>query len=284
MIAVLFAACADRRGRGALDAGTDAPSNTDAAPTDGAIDGGRGDAGTGDGGRDVGPSDGGATDSGATDSGNADSSGMDASADSGASDSGIADTGPADTGVADTGTDTRDSGPPLGGCISGSAGTHVARFRWEGTTSGSRAYVVYEANTLPDTSRWRANAASSSIGYSPVFRDPFLGEGGLELSGTVFIDVELSTSGLPPVSQATVAIYGRSFNTTASGSFSWQTFDGTGATPSGSVSNVAPYQWYPGNATAALPAGNSGTLLRIRAGPPSGALIVRRVEICFNAP
>ncbi len=176
-----------------------------------------------------------------------------------------------------------DAGRPTGGCLSGAAGTHVARFRWEGSGPGSRAYVAYEANTLPDRSRWRASAASRSIGYSPVFGDPFLGEGGLDLSGSVFIDVELSTAGLSPGGTATLAIFGRSYKTTASGSFSWQTFSGTGATPSGSVSNVAPYRWYRADVTTALPAGDDSVLLRIKAGPPSGSLVVRRVEVCFNA-
>jgi hypothetical protein len=190
-----------------------------------------------------------------------------------------------DASLPDAGFDASlsDAGPPSGGCISGATGTHVLRFRWTGTTSGSTAYVVYEANTLPDTTRWRVGAYSSSIGYRPVFSDPFLGEGGLDLSGTVFIDVELSTDGLSAVRNATLAIYGRSFNTTASGSFEWQTFSGTGASPYGGVSNVAPYAWYGADATAALPAGDSGTLLRIRPGPPSDALIVARVEICFDA-
>jgi hypothetical protein len=116
-----------------------------------------------------------------------------------------------------------------------------------------------------------------------MFRDPFLAEGGLELSGTVFIDVELSTLGLGPVSNVTLALYGRSYNTTSSGSFSWQTFSGIGASPSGGVSNSAPYEWYSADATAALPPGDDGTLLRIRAEGPSNALIVRRFEICFDA-
>ena len=117
-----------------------------------------------------------------------------------------------------------------------------------------------------------------------MWRDPFLGEGGLELSGTVFIDVELSTAGLPPVRGATLAIYGRSFNTTTSGSFSWMSFSGAGASPYAGVSNAAPYRWYLADATSALPAGDGSTLLRIEAGPPSNALVVNRVELCFDAP
>jgi hypothetical protein len=143
--------------------------------------------------------------------------------------------------------------------------------------------VVYEANTLPDSSRWRVTAGSASFGYTPVFADPFLGPGGLDLEGTVFIDVELSTAGLSAISKVTIAVFGRSFNTTASGSFSWQTISGTGATPTNFVSNVAPYSWYPGDATAVFRPADSGLLLRLRAGPSSNALVVNRVEICFDA-
>jgi len=275
--ALAVAGCSDRRGRDGADAGS-----VDGAPS---ADTGGADAGPSDGGpaRDAGDADGGVADSGPFDGGRVDGSGTDAGfPDAGGLDGGGTDSGPRDAGSPDA--RSRDAGSPTAGCVSGATGTHVARFRWEGTTSGSRAYVRYEANTLPDTSRWRVTAASSSIGYTPVFRDSFLGEGGLELSGTVFIDVELSTDLLPPVSTATLAVYGRSYSTTASGSFSWQTFSGTGAAPSGSVSNSAPYRWYAADATAALPAADDGTLLRIRAGPPSNALIVSRVEICFDAP
>lgn len=257
---------AGRRDAGAFDAGAFDASRLDAAGLDAKVDDGG--ALPEAGGADAGPT--GGSDAGSMDSGS--DGGIDAGFDAG-TDAGF-----------DAGTDAgTDAGPPGGGCVSGATGTHVLRFRWDGTTSGSRAYVVYEANTLPDTSRWSVGAYSRSIGYSPVFRDPFLGDGGLELSGSVFIDVELSTLGLSSVRNATLSIYGRSYNTTASGSFSWMSFSGSGAAPSGSVSNVAPYRWYGANATSALPAGDGSTLLRIEAGPPSNALIVSRVEICFDA-
>jgi hypothetical protein len=274
-LVVVFAGCSDRRDRGgSFDAGASTDGSSPLADAGRSLDGSV-DAGSG---VDAAIDGGGGIDGGGLDGG----SGFDAGfSDAGPRDSGPRDSGPRDSGPRDSGP--RDAGPPAGGCISGASGTHVVRFRWEGTTSGSTAYVRYEANTLPDTSRWRVTAASRSIGYTPVFRDPFLGEGGLELSGTVFIDVEISTDFLPPVRNATLAIYGRSYNTTTSGSFTWQTFSGTGAAPSGSVSNVAPYRWYGADATSALPAGDPGTLLRIQAGPPSNALIVRRVEICFDA-
>lgn len=178
-------------------------------------------------------------------------------------------------------TGARPDVPVTGGCISGAPGRYAARFRWTG--SGSRASVSYEANTLPDRSRWRVTAASRAIGYTPVWGDPFLGEGGLDLSGTVFMHVELSTAGLSSIRGVTLAIYGRSYNISASGSFSWMSFDGAGAAPSGSVANSAPYRWYRADATDAFRPGNSGVLLRISPGPPSGSLVVNRVELCFDA-
>jgi hypothetical protein len=141
---------------------------------------------------------------------------------------------------------------------------------------------MYELNNLPDTSTWKVGAYSQSIGFTPVFSDIFLGEGGLDLSGTVFIDVDLSTAGISSIQHVTLSIYGRSFNTTTSGSFTWQTFQGTGASPSGGVSNSAPYKWYSADATAAFTPGNSAVKLRIKAGPPSSALVVNRVELCFD--
>ena len=173
--------------------------------------------------------------------------------------------------------------PVTGGCVSGATGTYVARCRWTGSSPGGRASVVYEANTLPDHTRWMVSANSRSIGYTPVWDDPFLGVGGLDLEGTAFIDVSLSTAGLGAIRGVSIAIFGRSFNTTASGSFAWQTFSGTGASPSGLVANSAPYEWYVADASASFVPGDSGVLLRITPGPPSSALIVNRVEICFDA-
>ncbi len=272
----------------ALDAAQDAASDADASP-DAAMDTAA-DA----------PSDTGSHGDAASDA--AQDSGGDAVADTDAHDApdtGL-DTNTSDTRPADIGTDSDpDTGPDAfadtgdassdadtaaaaGDCISGATGTHAVRFSWQGNGPNSTAWVDYETNELPDTSRWHVGAYSQSFSYSPVYTDTFLAEGGLELSGTVFIDVELSTDGLGPLNKVTIAVYGRSFNTTSPGSFSWQTFSGSGATPSGFVHNSAPYEWYRAEATAALPAGDDGILLRLEAGPPSNSLVVHSVEICFD--
>jgi hypothetical protein len=177
-----------------------------------------------------------------------------------------------------------DARPPIisgGPCVSGAPGETAYRIRW--TNGGGTAIVSYEVHGLPDTSRFRAGAYSQSIGFTPRYVDIPLGGGGLELSGTVFVDLELSTVGLAQISRATLSILGRSYNTTASGSFTWQTFDGVGATPTNLVSNVAPYRWYGGDMTTEISAGDNGVLLRIRPGPSSNALVVSRIELCMQA-
>ena len=224
--------------------------------------------------------------------GTSDGSGADGTTDGsgddtgGSTDSGAAiDTGSAlDSGVLDTGTspDASPTGPITGGpCLSGASGVTAFRVKW--INGGGKATVSYETLGLPDKSRWKVSAAGYTIGFSPSFVDPFLGDGGLQLDSSDFVDVELSTKGLASIKSATLAIYGRSFNTTTSGSFNWKTFSGTGATPTDWVSNVAPYKWYGGTATLAFVPGDGTVLLRIKSGLSSNALVVNRIELCMDA-
>ena len=248
-----------------LDAGHDAGTGDAGDVVDAGTGGGAGgDAGTG----------GGAGDDAGTGGGGGD--------DAGSLDAGMADAGTTDAGTTDAGTP--DAGSPYpGGCLSGATGHYAARFHWAGNGSGSTAYVQYDVNNLTDHSRWHAGAYSrGSIGYTPVFVDIYLGAGGLQLGSSTFMDVELSTAGLTTIRHVWLALKGRSYNTTASGSFSWMTFDGAGASPSGFVANSAPYEWYVADATAAFVPGNAGVLLRIEPGPPSSSLVVNAVEICVD--
>ena len=98
-----------------------------------------------------------------------------------------------------------------------------------------------------------------------------------------FIDIELSTKGVNQIKSATLALYGRSYSVGTSGSFNWMTFTGAGATPANSVSNAAPYQWYGASVIGAIPAGDGGILMRIKAGPNSNSLVVNRIELCLDA-
>src|SRR2546423_1258473 len=85
------------------------------------------------------------------------------------------------------------------------------------------------------------------------------------------------------VACATLALYGRSYATGAGGSFNWLSFSDAGETPRDFVSNAAPYRWYRAGLGAAIAAGDAKVLLRIKAGPSSGALVVNRIEICMSA-
>ena len=168
-----------------------------------------------------------------------------------------------------------------GPCLSGAKGATAFRIRW--TDGGGKATVNYEVNGLPDKTRWKASAYGYNFGFTPMFVDPFLGSGGLQLDGSDFVDIELSTVGLASITSATLSIFGRSYNVNTNGSFNWMTFSGSGATPINFVSNAAPYKWYAGDATASFAPADGGVLLRIKAGGNSGSLVVNRIELCMVA-
>ncbi len=168
-----------------------------------------------------------------------------------------------------------------GPCLSGAPGATGYRIRW--ANGGGTAYPVYEVNGLPDRSRDRAGAYGYQIGFTPQYVDTALAQGGLLLNASSFVDLELTTVGIAQISAARLSIYGRSYNTTASGSFNWQTFEGIGASPTNLVSNVAPYAWYTANMTTEISPGDDGVLIRIKAGPSSGSLAVNRIELCLQA-
>jgi hypothetical protein len=167
-----------------------------------------------------------------------------------------------------------------GPCLSGMPGQTGYRIRWQ--NGGGTATPVYEVNGLPDHSRDHTGAYGYQIGFTASYVDQFLGPGGLQLDGSDFVDLELTTAGVSSISHATLSIYGRSYNTTTSGSFNWQTFVGTGASPTNLVSNAAPYQWYSADMTTELAPNDASTLIRIKAGPSSGALVVNRIELCIT--
>ncbi len=200
--------------------------------------------------------------------------------DTGVTDTGaFTDTGFTDTGFTDTGTIGDTSvGPITGGpCASGAPGATAFRIRW--LDSGGTATVSYEVTGLPDKSGFKVAAYSTSFGYTPAFSDKFLAVGGLDLSSPQFVDVDLSTIGLTSIKTATLSLYGRSFATTASGSFLWNTFDGSGT--SSSISNAAPYHWDSTVITSGLGPGKVHKL-RIKPGPPSSALVINRIELCIE--
>jgi len=228
----------------------------------------------------------GTEDAGTRDGGTGGNGGIDDAGTGGGSDAGGGGSGSLDGGMQDGGIvvvpDAAPAGVITGGpCSSGQPGATAYRIRW--ANSAGTAYVVYEVHGLPDTSRNKAGAYGYQIGFKPAYVDPFLAQGGLQLDGSSFVDLELSTVGVASITKATLSLYGRSFHTTASGSFNWQTFDGTGATATNFVSNVAPYAWYSADMTNALAAGKANVLIRIKAGPSSGSLVVNKIELCLQA-
>lgn len=168
-----------------------------------------------------------------------------------------------------------------GPCLSGASGATAFRVRW--SDGGGRATVNYEVHGLPDKSRWKVGVYGYGIGFTPQFVDRPLGGGGLQLDGSSFIDVELSTAGVHSITSVSLAVFGRSYSIGSSGSFNWMTFTDFGSTATNYVSNAAPYSWYPGDATSAIPPDDNSILIRIKAGGSSGALVVNRLELCINA-
>ncbi len=270
---------------GAAEAGgRDAAAEADAAAH---ADAGASDAGVTD------ASDAGVTD--ASDAGVTDASEPEGGHDSGTSDGGMLDGGSLDgapsDGSASDGAPPTDGGTVGGGiitggpCVSGAQGATAFRVRW--INAGGQAQVVYEVEGFPDHSRGKAAAygnAGNSFNFHPQFVDMFLGAGGLLLDGSDFLDLELSAAGVTTIAHATVSLLGRSYSTSTSGSFDWQSFSDTGAAPTDFVSNSAPYEWYSAEVGDAIRPGDNGILLRIRAAGSSGALVVHSVEICIDAP
>ena len=168
-----------------------------------------------------------------------------------------------------------------GPCRSGAPGAAAYRIRW--ANAQGTAYVIYDVDGLPDHSRDHAGAYGYQIGFSPSFVDPFLGDGGLQLDGSDFVDLEITTTGVSQIASATLSIYGRSYDVTTNGSFNWQTFVGVGDAPTDLVSNVPPYAWYSADMTTEIAPDDPNTLIRIKAGPSSGVLAVNQIELCLQA-
>jgi hypothetical protein len=168
-----------------------------------------------------------------------------------------------------------------GPCASGATGATAIRVRW--VNAGGIAQVQYEAFGMPDHSVEKVGAYGYQIGFMPPFVDTALAEGGLQLDSNDFVDIELSARGIASITRATLAIYGRSYAVSASGSFNWLSFTDSGETPTDFVSNVPPYRWYLADIGKTIAAGDAGVRVRIKAGPSSDALAVNRIEICLVA-
>ena len=263
------------------DAGTDAPSHADAeSHTDAGTDADaetHSDTGTdadaaADSAADAGPD--AVADSApdaASDSATAADSGSDSAPDS-APESGAHDASDGSTTV----------GPITGGpCSSGAAGATAIRIKFIDAAGAADVQWLVEGD--PDRSNDSAGTYGYTIPFTSSYVDQFLAQGGVALDDSDFIDIGMSTVGLTSITSATLSLYGRSYDVTTSGSFNWQTFDGTDQTATDFVSNVPPYQWYSADMTAEIGPGENDVLVRIKAGPSSDSLVVNQVEICLVA-
>ncbi|HEY2748508.1 MAG TPA: hypothetical protein VGL86_27990, partial [Polyangia bacterium] len=155
------------------------------------------------------------------------------------------------------------------------------RVRW--TNAAGEASVSYEAFGMPDHSRQEVGAYGYQIGFTPEFVDQPLGGGGLLLDDDDFVDIALSAAGPTTIDHATLAVFGRSYDVTTDGSFSWQSFSDSGQTALDFVSNVAPYRWYAADLGNTVAAGDANVLVRVKAAGSSDALVISRLEICLAA-
>jgi hypothetical protein len=132
---------------------------------------------------------------------------------------------------------------------------------------------------LPDTSNWQADPV-----YSTSVVD--LGNGGgLEIGSGNWILILYSVAGLTTITSATFSIYGRSYDTTASGSFdAWSPLYGDAFAPTDSVSNAWPYAWTTIDYTGHVQVGDAPGLtgIRLYSGPSSNDLVIHTVELCIE--
>ena len=182
-----------------------------------------------------------------------------------------------DSGSSNDGSVKIDSGPPLLGppCTHG-AGWIAWKFHYNGSTSAST-----DVYSLPDSSNWEAVPAYPN---STSWADAIHG-GGIDMASGNWILIRFSLVGLTQIKSATLSMYGRSYNTTTSGSFeAWSPIYGSIFAPQNSISNAWPYQWKSVDYTANVNIGDSPGLtgIRFKAGPSSNDLIINTVELCID--
>lgn len=210
----------------------------------------------------------------------------DASKKDGASDSGpTTDASVGDGSTSDDGSTTdgsssvdagKDSGPPLLGppCTHG-PGWIAWKFHYNGSTS-----AITDVYSLPDKSNWEAVPAYPN---SASWADSIHG-GGINIGSGNWILIRYSVVGLTQIKKATLSMYGRSYNTTTSGSFNaWSPLYGDNPSPTNSISNAWPYAWTTID-FAGVKVGDSPGLTGIRfySGPNSSNLIINTVELCID--
>src|SRR5262249_57803083 len=117
----------------------------------------------------------------------------------------------------------------------------------------------------------------------PTMIDDVGNGGGIDIGGNNYILIRYSVVGLNTINGATLSIYGRSFDVSASGSFdAWSPIYGDDATPVDAVSNVWPYAWTSIDYTGHVQVGDDPNLtgIELSAGPSSDDLVIHTVELC----
>lgn len=158
-------------------------------------------------------------------------------------------------------------------CTTGGGWT-AFRFVFDGSTSART-----EVFGLPDRSNWQAGPA-----FAATYEDALHG-GGVTITSGNFLLVRFSLDGISRINSATLSVFGRSYNTTASGSFrGWSPLYGDISSPTNSVSNAWPYKWTSVDYTANVRVGDNKNLtaFRLHGGPSSGTVLVKRVELCID--
>jgi hypothetical protein len=160
-------------------------------------------------------------------------------------------------------------------CLNG-PGFAAFRFHYD-SNSGTNA--VMDAYGLPDHGGFQATPV-----FSTSIVDPGNG-GGVEIASGNWILITYSIQGLTQIQGATFSIFGRSYDTSASGSFqAWSPIYGADNSPTDSVSNAWPYAWTSVNYSDFLHIGDDPGLVGIRvySGPSSDDLVIHTVELCID--
>jgi hypothetical protein len=160
-------------------------------------------------------------------------------------------------------------------CLNG-RGWAAFRFHYS-PNNGTNAIV--DAFGLSDSSNWEATPV-----YSTSVVDSGNG-GGLEIASGNWILIRYSVAGLTQINGARFSMYGRSYDTTTSGSFeAWTPLYGSASSPTNSVSNAWPYAWTTVDFTGFVQVGDDPGLtgIRLYAGPNSNDLAIHTVELCID--
>lgn len=181
-----------------------------------------------------------------------------------------------DTSSSSDASQSQDSGQKLLGPPCSHGKGFVA---WKFHYANNSTSAITDVYSLPDNSNWQAVPA-----YSTSFVDSLHG-GGIQISGGNWILIRFSVQGMKTINGATLSVFGRSYDTTTSGSFNaWSPIYGSVYSPQNSHSNAWPYQWVTVDYSSNVKIGDSPGLtgIRLYSGPNSNVLVINTVELCID--